>query len=74
KPAQNSAQRKQPRVAAAAVAAAATAGASRATARHSLEMYHPAYWIVFSATTALLFIPGPWSMDTLPALSSCGRV
>lgn len=21
-------------------------------------MYHPAYWIVFSATTALLFIPG----------------
>jgi len=27
--------------------------------RHrSLKMYHPACWIVFSATTALLFIPG----------------
>lgn len=44
--------------AAAAPAAPAPAGARRAAAHHSLEMYHPAYWIVFSATTALLFIPG----------------
>nr|XP_012595082.1 opioid-binding protein/cell adhesion molecule isoform X2 [Microcebus murinus] len=52
KPAQNSAQRK------AAAAAAAEAAATRQPEHRSVEMYHPAYWVVFSATTALLFIPG----------------
>lgn len=53
KPAQDSAQRK-----AAGSRSSSRSGSRSPEGHRSLKMYHPACWVVFSATTALLFIPG----------------